>query len=310
MRAPRSVDPAVHGGPVPTFHRRHRTAIGVFAVLVLLLLAVAWSVRQPDPAPAVVFNTNEPGVPPGTRLVVHEGDIVVTKPGTILDGMDIRGFVTIKAPDVTIMNSVVRGRAAEKNVSLVSNYKSGFPFTVIDSELVGAVPSPWINGVLGSNFELRNVLIHQVVDAVHITGDDVLVEDSRLEDNLHFSVDPNQGGGASHDDSVQVQAGDNIRIRNNVMSGPHNAVLQVTQDLGPVSNLSFTGNTVDDGFCTVNVSEKGRGPIVGMVIEDNRFGRNTSHPNCAIIAPPTTQIQLKGNVYRDDGTEVVVTRGR
>jgi hypothetical protein len=311
MPALRSVDQAVQGGPVPTRHRRRGAVFAVSAVLVLVLvlLAVAWSLRQPESAPPVLYNTNEPGVPEGTRLVVHEGDIVVTKQGTILDGLDIHGFVIIKAPDVTIMNSVVRGRATEKGVSLVSNYKSGLPFTIVDSELVGGVPSPWINGVMGSNFELRGVLIHRVVDAVHITGDNVLVEDSRLEANLHFSVDPNQGGEASHDDSIQVQAGNNIRIRNNHISGPHNAVLQITQDLGPVSNLSFLRNTADGGFCSVNVSEKGRGPIQGLVIEDNRFGRGTAQPDCAIIAPPTTRIQMKGNVYTD-GTEVAVRRGR
>src|SRR4029079_19514480 len=44
------------------------------------------------------------GVPARTQLTVHEGDIVVKKAGTVLDGLDIHGFVTIQAPNVTIKN--------------------------------------------------------------------------------------------------------------------------------------------------------------------------------------------------------------
>ena len=37
------------------------------------------------------------GVPAGTRLKVHRGDLVITKAGTHLDGLDIHGFVVVKA---------------------------------------------------------------------------------------------------------------------------------------------------------------------------------------------------------------------
>ena len=37
------------------------------------------------------------------------GDITVTKEGTVLRGLDIHGFVIVKAANVKIIDSVVRG---------------------------------------------------------------------------------------------------------------------------------------------------------------------------------------------------------
>ncbi|HEY3339432.1 MAG TPA: carbohydrate-binding domain-containing protein, partial [Propionicimonas sp.] len=52
------------------------------------------------------------GVPAGTDLKVVNGDITVTKDGTVIDGIDLRGYVIVKADNVTIQNSVIRGGAA------------------------------------------------------------------------------------------------------------------------------------------------------------------------------------------------------
>jgi hypothetical protein len=250
------------------------------------------------------------GVPDGVNLTVHNGDITVTKAGTVIDGLDVRGMIRIKAPNVTIKNSIVRGKALSGNNAMISNYGNGYAFTVQNSELKASNPSVWINGILGSNFTVRDVKIHDVVDAIHITGSNVTVERSWLYDNLHYAKDPNHGNGPSHDDSIQVQAGNNIKIVDNVITGPHNAVMQITQDTGKVSNVTFEGNAVDNGFCSINVAEKSRGPIVGLKITNNRFGLNTGHPRCAVVAPSSTKITLDNNWFENNGPLVTVTRGR
>ena len=58
-------------------------------------------IRMPDAG-----NT---GVRPGTQLTVRQGDLVITTPGTVIDGWDIRGYVEIKASGVVIRNSILRG---------------------------------------------------------------------------------------------------------------------------------------------------------------------------------------------------------
>ncbi|MET1053313.1 MAG: hypothetical protein ABWX65_11800, partial [Mycetocola sp.] len=67
-------------------------------------------------------------------------------------------------------------------------------------------------------------------------------------------------------------------------------------------------NYADGGACTINVAEKAYGPILGMSVTDNIFGRNTAHTNCAILAPTTTKIVNTGNVYTD-GAAVTIRKG-
>ena len=242
-------------------------------------------------------------------LVVHEGDITVTTPGTVIDSMDVHGYVRIKAANVTIKNSIVRGRPGlSTGTGLVTN--SGYPgLTIQDTELFAADPSPYINGFIGSNVTMRRVEIHDVIDQVHITGDNVLIEDSRLHGNLHYTNDPTWNGGASHDDNIQIQGGNNIVVRNSVLSGAHSAGVMITQDSAKVTGFVFTGNQADGGACTVNIAEKSYGPVAAT-ITGNTFGTAQGIDHCAVIAKATTQAvsTITGNTFTD-GTTWKVTRG-
>ena len=251
------------------------------------------------------------GVPAGTVLRVHEGDLTITTPGTVIDSMDIRGFVRVKAADVTIKNSIIRGKPGLTGyMSLIQAGDLGPRLTVVDSELVAANPSPYIDGIVGKQFTLRRVNIHGVIDQVKITGDNVLVEDSWLHGNLHYLQDPNYNNTPTHDDNVQIQRGNNITIRNTVMQDAHNAGVQITQDSGVVSNLSFAGNKADGGACTVNVAEKSYGPISGLRFTNNLFGLNTRISRCAVLMPSSTSTlaSVTGNTFTD-GSVVTISRG-
>jgi len=270
----------------------------------------------PTPTKTAAPSTGRPGpdntgVPAGTKLTVHEGDLTITKAGTVIDGMDIRGFVTVSAKDVVIKNSVIRGRTTEYDKALVM-MASSVPssVTVVDSELAASKASPHIRGVIGANFTLQRVDSHNVVDQVLITGDNVTVRDSWLHDNAYFESDPNYGNKPTHDDNVQISIGKNLRFINNVMTDTHNAVMMITQDRGKVTDLVFQGNYADGGACSVNLAEKSYGPLSGLSFKDNTFGRNTKVSNCAIIAPDTTAplLSLSNNVYTD-GKAVTVHRG-
>ena len=247
------------------------------------------------------------GVPVGTSLRVHTGDLVVTTPGAVIDAMDIRGLVIIKAPDVTIKRSIIRGRVLTSDHSLISNDHGAYRFTVEDSELTAAGnPTPYISGIIGANFTVRRTNIHHVIDQIHITGDNVTVESSWLHDNLHFAVDPHHADG-SHDDNVQVQGGRNIRLVGNTMSGSYNAALQITQDRSAVADLTYAKNWADNGGCTLNIAEKARGPMTGLVVADNTFGK-TSRFGCTVIYPATSPISFARNLFTDGTAIKMVTR--
>jgi hypothetical protein len=266
----------------------------------------AWTVVAATPG-VVQPGAANTGVPAGTSLRTHVGDLVVTVPGTVIDGLDIHGFVKIQAENVTVRRSIVRGRPVTTQSSLVHSTAKGF--VIEDSELVAAHPSPYVDGLKGHGFTARRLNIHGVVDTALIYGSNSRIESSWLHDNLHYEQDPMWGGKPSHDDSIQVQGGSNIRLVGNNISGAKNAGLQITQDRSATSDLQFSRNWADGGACTVNVAEKGRGPIQGLVLQGNIFGRNTRHYDCAIIAPTTTPLVAAKNVWADTRGTAQVRKG-
>ena len=246
-------------------------------------------------------------MPAGTKLTVHSGSITVTTPGTVIDSLDIRGNVIVKAANVTIKNSIIRG-AANAGGTLVNNLGHHTNLVVQDSELVNANAAVRLRGITGSNFTGIRLNIHGVEDQIHLTGGNVKLANSYLHDSFYLEKDPLRNYTPTHDDNIQIQAGSNISITGNTLVGTHNAAMMITQDRGDVSNVKFANNFADGGACTLNIAEKAYGPIMGMTISDNTFGRNTRHANCAILAPVTSQIANISNEYTD-GVAVAIRKG-
>lgn len=245
------------------------------------------------------------GVPDGHSLKRHDGDLVITTPGTVIDSMDIRGFVEVKAADVVIRNSVVRGRAVETPKGLVSVWQPEYSVTIEDSELAPIKASPYIDGLRGMNITARRLNIHNVIDSVHLTGGNVLIEDTWMHDNAHFTNDPTWDGGPSHDDNVQIQAGHGITLHHNVMTGTTNAAIMLTQGAGPVSDVVVTDNWLDGGVCTVNIAGAGA-PPKGLKFANNRFGSASASSLCAIRTPARYSVTLSDNVGQDGKAAPVV----
>ena len=277
----------------------------------------------PTPTPTVVAapaaspsTSGQPGpgntgVPAGTRLKVHEGDLKITQPNTVIDSLEVRGIVWVRAPGVVIRNSLITGRKLDSSLSLVYAGDPGVSVTIEDSELYAKDPTPHVRGIIGSNFTLKRVNMHHVIDHMAITGDNVLVESSWLHDTLYYDNDPYYDGTPTHDDNAQIAIGNNITFRKNTLSGTHNAAIQVTQDRGVVSNLTLDGNWINDGACSVNLAQNKFGPVQGVVIKNNVFTRSQVHSGCAIIADNATipQVSLNGNVW-SDGKPVSSIQGR
>ncbi|MDM7830685.1 right-handed parallel beta-helix repeat-containing protein [Cellulomonas edaphi] len=266
----------------------------------------------PTAAPAPPATTGRPGpgntgVPAGTALTVHEGDLTITKDGTVVDAKEIRGLVRVEATNVVIKRTRITGRPLTTSLSLVYVAPGG-SVTVEDSELYAKDHSPWIRGVIGSNFTLTRVNIHHVTDQMMITGSNVVVRDSWLHDNLYFLEDPNFGGKPTHDDNAQIARGSNLTFTNNTFEGTHNAAIQVAQSGGQVSNLKITGNSIGGGACSLNFAEVGLGAIKGVVIQDNAFQPTQKFYGCAVVSDPATLplLALRNNLWAS-GKAVTVT---
>lgn len=269
------------------------------------------SVEIPSAAP--VRNRPGPsntGVPAGVILTQRQGNLRITTAGTVVDGIDLHGRVWIDAPNVTIKNSIIRGEDGGWTGSsgLINNTGHQAGLIVEDSELIPTVLTGWVNGILGSDFTANRLDVVNVIDSIHINGDNVSVTNSWLHDNTHLTSDPNQNGTPSHDDSIQIERGHHLYFAGNSLSGAFNSGVQITQGLGSVADVRFSDNFADGGGCTFNISETRAGPIQSVVITNNRFGRNTKVVDCAIVSPPSTVVIVSDN-YFTDGAVVGITRG-
>ena len=197
--------------------------------------------------PGVRPDATNTGVPPGVALTVVNQDVTITQDGTVIDAQDIHGFVVVKASHVTIKRSIVRGGMATANGDGI-RVASGTDILIEDTEVALAYPSAYLDGIAGSNFTVRRANIHGGVDGMKL-GSNSTVECSYIHDLVSFASDPNQGGGPTHNDAIQILSGSTIRVTNNQLlaSIDQNAAIQVTQDFGAVTDLVIDGNWADGG---------------------------------------------------------------
>jgi hypothetical protein len=248
------------------------------------------------------------GVPAGTALTRHDGDLVVTRDGTVVDSLDVYGFINVRASNVTIRRTRVHGRdPGTTGSSLIAAYGDHRNLVIEDSTLHGDVRSLYLDGLKGRNFTARRLDISGVVDTIQTFGDNVTIVDSWLHDNNHFTEDPTHADNQSHDDNIQVQGGTNVLIQNNTMDGAHNAAIMVTQDYSLTSNLRVIGNSIAGGSCSMNVAESNKGGISSILVRDNVFG-SSRLSRCAVIAPTTSTPTMQNNTYTDGGV-VTVRKG-
>jgi len=270
---------------------------------------VAQQTDGPAPDGASQACTTKPdgtttGVPANVTLTQVNQDVTVTQDGTVIDAEDIHGFLTIKASHVTVKRSIVRGKGTTATTAII-RIDSGSDILLEDVEVAAATPSVDLDGVWGSGFTARRMNVHGGVDGMKL-GDDSIVECSYVHDLVEFASDPNQGGGPTHNDCIQILAGTNITIRKNqlVAAKSNNAAIQVTQDFGLVSSLLVDANWADGGGCTYNFSHKG-GSSLTVTTSNNRFGRN-SYFDCPILRSLSTTLNSTNDVWDDDGTPVPV----
>ena len=185
--------------------------------------------------------------------------MTVTQDGTTIDAQDIHGFLIIAASNVRVTRSIVRGHATpyDQNTGVI-RIDSGTNILIEDVEVAVAAPSATVDGMWGDNFVGRRLNIHGGVDGMK-AGSNTTLECSYIHDQAYFASDPNQGGGPTHNDAIQILEGTGIHIVGNqlVAAKDQNAAIQVTQDFGAVGDLHLESNWADGGGCTFNISHKG-----------------------------------------------------
>ncbi|GAB3022616.1 hypothetical protein GCM10011376_28160 [Nocardioides flavus (ex Wang et al. 2016)] len=252
--------------------------------------SVETPVVTPSPGRPGAHNT---GVPAGTVLTPSDG-MTITQDGTVIDGLLVRGTITIEADNVTIRNS------------LVQSSTSGYPILVDEGATGALIEDVEVDNMGGTGLGIffsrgsgtvRRANVHSAEDGIRIEADDVTVEYSYVHD-LQRQPD-------GHHDTIQIRRGDNITLSGNTLlpydsstGDPMNAALQIGSLLGDdqISNLRVIGNYMDGGNFTVNGG--GRNEVDSALYSGNRFGRNFRY---GVSGNLDNSVWDDTNVYDDTG---------
>lgn len=270
--------------------------------------------------PPEVFGGYKPtsattGAPAGLALTVQTGNVTITTAGTLIEGIDLHGYLDVRANNVIVRRSIIRGLDAGPGttqtalVSCFTGSPSGVTFE--DCTLLPTVQTVYVDGIKGSGFTATRLDVSGTVDLGVIFGNRATtVQGCYLHDNVQYASDPNQSGGASHNDGLQIQQATSVTVRGNTIriATPGNSCMQVTQDVGLINGLTIDRNWIDGGNLGLNTSEKAQGPYTGFVVTGNRFGRSFAlgtGTTVGVITPTTkTAATITGNVREDDATAV------
>lgn len=251
---------------------------------------------SPSPTPTVAPpasgkpGPSNTGVPDGVTLTPYTGPKTITTAGTVIDGKDVSGALTISAKNVVIKNSKVHGTDSIG----INNGGSG-SVTIQDSEVYG-----FETGIVYGNVTVLRVDLHDTTyDGIKLSSN-ASVRDSWIHN-------PRPTGDA-HYDGIQVQNG----VVNTVISGNNidvsgadaNTTLFLCPDLGPstAGPLAVDGNWLNGGNFSVAVLDGNNGQyfIKDIRVTNNRFGSSHSF-GYANVNVPITQ---SGNVADSTGAPI------
>jgi len=254
-------------------------------------------VPAPEPVPAPATNgwpsASTTGVPAGVTLK-PSGSLTITTPGAVVEGLDIKGDVYIRAANVTLKNSKVTGRVDTgdsagkypgtliQRVEVVGPYNSaadgGFPAVgYTDLTCDGCNIRGWGKGAgLVANVTIKNSWIHDLV--VH--------------------GDPANGG--SHNEAIISLGGTNFTITGNRLdsgSAPNfSASLALYSQMETIRNVTVSDNLFNGGgYCLYAGSTNGN-TATNAKFTNNTFGTSV-FPKCGSYGPVTSYTSGNGNEW-------------
>ncbi|MGF9763823.1 right-handed parallel beta-helix repeat-containing protein [Microvirga sp. 0TCS3.31] len=203
------------------------------------------------------------GVPSGTTLT-PSGDIIVTRAGTVLNGLDIKGMVIIRADNVTVQNSKISSDAYA-GVKVESGFKGA---SVINSDIDGMGSTANSFGIMGNGTFVGND-IRGFENGINLTGGSSTIRGNYI----HGLKAPD----SPHYDGIQIQGGQNgVLIENNtiIVDADQTGAIFMQNFFGSVNDVTVRNNYVDGGGYTMyyDGSKPNGYTMTDVVWEDNYNG--------------------------------------
>jgi hypothetical protein len=227
------------------------------------------------------------------------GGIKVTKDGTVVENLDIRGNVVIDAQDVTFRNVRVHSTSSAYSFNA---YRGTSGVTLEHVEVV-------IGNCANAGLSLRS---DATVRYSKITGcgDGIKAGGGGLYEYNYIAV-AKSGSSSKHLDGIQGSGASNYTIRNNVINVPpsvggNSAIFIQAYDGSsdrPISNIRVENNWLDGGNYTVFV-HAGKSGTSGLIsdvrVDDNRFGTDHRYGALTMKSGATAS----GNVWDATGLPI------
>ncbi len=247
------------------------------------------------------------GVLPGSTLTRYDGNMVVTTPGAVIQNMDIRGTVAVRANNVTIRNCFVRGGAVgatSGSVSMIMQYNAGVTGLLVeDCTIIPQSPTQYSGGIQGSGMTVRRCDVSNGVDGVNAMNSNVLVDSCYIHDGAYYTPSIGHPDNQSHDDAAQITNGSNIVYTNNNMNSFYMSCFMIGQLQGPLTGLKIVNNWVDGGSAQININSANFGRFA-PIVTGNRFGRSRPVSYQILVAGQVDMAGISGNVWDDNGQPV------
>jgi len=234
------------------------------------------------------------GVPAGTKLTVHNGDLEVGSANTVIDGRDIRGCVFVNAPGVVIRRS---------KLTCVASYADSYSGTgvLLEDVEIDCGNTTGTTAVGDYNFAVRRANIHSCENGFDVDGR-VTIEDSYIHDLLRDdpATDP-------HTDGAQITpVGSSINIvHNTIYAGDGtSAIISPNVADGIVSDVLIKDNLMAGGAYTLYCQQDGPGDNYRVI--NNHFS-TVVYPDVGHYGAWTEcedEAQVTGNVYHETGRPV------
>ena len=228
------------------------------------------------------------GVPDGVTLL-PSGDVVITKPGTVVSGLNITGTVYINAANVTLQNCKI----TSNSFSAVQIKDGNAGVTIQDCEIDGTGKNnEGSSGITGVGTFLRNN-IYNVENGINVgPGRGTVIEGNYIHDL--------KASGSPHYDGIQIDGGQTDTIvRHNTVINDHTqtAAVMIDNYFGPVTNILVTDNLlVGGGYTIYSDGQFNGGAMTGVQITNNQVGGGHWGPLNANSTSP---------VYTGNGSDAV-----
>ncbi len=220
--------------------------------------------------PAAIPPAEDPSSTAGlldeSALVPHDGDLVVSEDGAVVENLDLTGTIRVKAKDVTIRNVRVTAPPDTQvgdldQLVLQQGRGTGLRLEHVEIDGRGVVEI----GVIDSNGKGMVVIasdIHGVGNGIQFSSN-TLIEGNWIHDIVMKDE--------WHPDGIQTDGAVDFTIRNNRVSVARNATsaIGVWAELGNTGRGLVTGNVAGGGGYVFYVQAKGKRSMQAMVYTDN-----------------------------------------